>query len=262
MLDGNATAKNVIKGKVFKPDTIHGKSAYEIAVINGFEGTEDEWLESLKAVYVGSGDMPEGYNVQIDPDGEVINMNDYATVEYVDNKLSNVNPEEINLDLSDYATKAYVAEEIANIDLTNYATTDYVDGGINIVNKEIQGIKDKVADYIVEQGTIEVDGVTWIYEKRNSGKIICKTNIYMKNCTNITTFGENTTYSYKYVTMPFKFTEMPIFNLTSVSSDNVTHTGEVCCSIRGYTSDSFNIQQNCKNTVENYVSVCIDGKWK
>ena len=27
---------------------IDGKSAYEIAVDNGFEGTEEEWLESLK----------------------------------------------------------------------------------------------------------------------------------------------------------------------------------------------------------------------
>lgn len=27
---------------------IHGKSAYEIALQNGFEGTEEEWLESLR----------------------------------------------------------------------------------------------------------------------------------------------------------------------------------------------------------------------
>lgn len=27
-----------------------GKSAYEIAVDNGFEGTQKEWLESLKAI--------------------------------------------------------------------------------------------------------------------------------------------------------------------------------------------------------------------
>lgn len=27
-----------------------GKSAYQIAVDNGFEGTEQEWLESLKSV--------------------------------------------------------------------------------------------------------------------------------------------------------------------------------------------------------------------
>lgn len=29
-------------------DGADGKSAYEIAVDNGFEGTEQEWLESLK----------------------------------------------------------------------------------------------------------------------------------------------------------------------------------------------------------------------
>lgn len=47
-LDGNATAKTVLRGKVNNPDKIHGKSAYEIALLNGFEGTETEWLASLK----------------------------------------------------------------------------------------------------------------------------------------------------------------------------------------------------------------------
>ncbi len=50
-----------------------GDSAYEVAVKNGFEGTEEEWLKSLKGeagVYVGSGDMPEDCFVQIDPEGE------------------------------------------------------------------------------------------------------------------------------------------------------------------------------------------------
>lgn len=41
-------AKNALKGKISILDTLHGKSAYEIAVINGFEGSEEEWLESLK----------------------------------------------------------------------------------------------------------------------------------------------------------------------------------------------------------------------
>lgn len=39
---------NILKGTVVNPDTIYGKSAYEIAVMNGFDGTEEEWLESLK----------------------------------------------------------------------------------------------------------------------------------------------------------------------------------------------------------------------
>lgn len=65
-------------------NTLDGvESAYDIAKKNGFEGTEEEWLASLKGakgdpgvsgVYVGSGDMPEGYNVQIDPDGDVIDV--------------------------------------------------------------------------------------------------------------------------------------------------------------------------------------------
>lgn len=104
-----------------------GKSAYEVAVKNGFEGTEEEWLASLKGeqgeqgeqgekgekgdkgdpgadgkmtfedltaeqkatlkgdkgdkgdtgnsgVYLGSGEMPSDCNVQIDPHGDVLTM--------------------------------------------------------------------------------------------------------------------------------------------------------------------------------------------
>ena len=38
---------STLKGKVTNPEAIRGKSAYEIAVANGFEGTEQEWLDSL-----------------------------------------------------------------------------------------------------------------------------------------------------------------------------------------------------------------------
>lgn len=60
------------------------RSAYQIAQAHGFEGTEEEWLESLRGeqgpqgvsgVYTGPGDMPEGYNIQIDPDGEADTVN-------------------------------------------------------------------------------------------------------------------------------------------------------------------------------------------
>ena len=72
-----------------------GKSAYEVAVKNGFEGSETEWLASLvgergepgkrgdngekgdtgnSGVYLGSGDMPSDCNVQIDPNGEVLTI--------------------------------------------------------------------------------------------------------------------------------------------------------------------------------------------
>jgi hypothetical protein len=49
---GNFTVDNVVYGATYIPATstilgIDGKSAYEIAVENGFEGTEEDWLASL-----------------------------------------------------------------------------------------------------------------------------------------------------------------------------------------------------------------------
>lgn len=46
-LDGNVSAKQSIQGTLYKIDTIH-LNTYQIAVQNGFEGTVDEWLASLK----------------------------------------------------------------------------------------------------------------------------------------------------------------------------------------------------------------------
>lgn len=41
-------SKKYIDQKIVEAGGIAGKSAYEIAVENGFKGTEKEWLESLK----------------------------------------------------------------------------------------------------------------------------------------------------------------------------------------------------------------------
>lgn len=46
-LTGKAEGKT-LQGKINTLKTIHGYSAYELAVINGFSGTEEEWLASLK----------------------------------------------------------------------------------------------------------------------------------------------------------------------------------------------------------------------
>lgn len=72
-LKGTSSATNLLRGSINSLKTIT-LSAYAIAVQNGFEGTEKEWLESLKGqsaqVYVGEGEMPPGYAIQIDPSGE------------------------------------------------------------------------------------------------------------------------------------------------------------------------------------------------
>jgi hypothetical protein len=46
--EGNVGSVIELRGRISMPDTIQGKSAYEVAVMNGFEGSEAEWLESLK----------------------------------------------------------------------------------------------------------------------------------------------------------------------------------------------------------------------
>lgn len=47
-LSGNITTKTKIAGSLTLPELLQGKSAYEVALLNGFTGTEAEWLESLK----------------------------------------------------------------------------------------------------------------------------------------------------------------------------------------------------------------------
>lgn len=47
VLQGKAETNNVLLGTVSGLSFVHGYSAYEIAVIHGFRGTEEEWLASL-----------------------------------------------------------------------------------------------------------------------------------------------------------------------------------------------------------------------
>ena len=46
-LNGNASAKSLIRGKIKDTDVIY-YDTYSIAVQNGFEGTQQEWLDTLK----------------------------------------------------------------------------------------------------------------------------------------------------------------------------------------------------------------------
>lgn len=47
-LKGNVANDYVLRGRLHELDTLRGYSAYEIALIRGFKGTEAEWLASLK----------------------------------------------------------------------------------------------------------------------------------------------------------------------------------------------------------------------
>lgn len=55
-INGKENNMATIFGKVKDPDVIRGKSAYEVAVAQGFDGTVDEWLASLKGEKGDKGD--------------------------------------------------------------------------------------------------------------------------------------------------------------------------------------------------------------
>lgn len=85
-----------------KGDT--GKSAYQVWLEQGNSGSEQDFLVSLKGVsgvYVGSGDMPEGYNVQIDITGEPLEL---LTKEEVQAMIAEQNYETWTFTLEDGST--------------------------------------------------------------------------------------------------------------------------------------------------------------
>jgi hypothetical protein len=102
-----------------KIDNISPDSAYDIAVQEGFEGSEEEWLASLKGisgVYLGTEKPSNEYNIWIDPNGDpsvykdeearkaiaelksaiptatsqLENDSNFATIEYVDEKFKSI----------------------------------------------------------------------------------------------------------------------------------------------------------------------------
>ena len=82
MLEGSATAKT-LRGKVKKLDVIY-TDTYRLAVANGFEGTIDEWLASLKGGPGKDGYTPvRGTDFWTDEDKAEINA-------YIDNKVDSV----------------------------------------------------------------------------------------------------------------------------------------------------------------------------
>lgn len=93
-------------GKYVSVPAIQGASAYEVALKNGFEGSEEEWLASLKG------------------EGADVDMSNYATMEYVDNALEEVTVDIDNVNLEGYATEEWTKDYI-NDNLETIATGYY-----------------------------------------------------------------------------------------------------------------------------------------
>lgn len=104
-------SKKYIEDSLEGAGALKGKSAYEIACENGFKGTPNDWVESLK------GDTPKigenGTWVIGDFDTGVIaspNMDGYATKEFVEKLI-----EELELPQGDFNMIALTEQEILAI---------------------------------------------------------------------------------------------------------------------------------------------------
>lgn len=82
-------SKNHVKESLEGAGAIKGKSAYEIAVLEGFKGSEKEWLNSLKGKSPTIGEC--GHWIIEGEDSKVIaspDMTGYATEDYVTEAIS------------------------------------------------------------------------------------------------------------------------------------------------------------------------------
>lgn len=98
-------AKKYVDDSLAGAGSLVGKSAYEVAVSNGFKGTEAEWLNSLV------GDSP------------FIGSNGNWWIGSTDTGVT------ASPDLSDYATKQFVSDELKNI--SQATIKDIVDETMN-----------------------------------------------------------------------------------------------------------------------------------
>ena len=93
-----------------------GKSAYQVAVKNGFEGSEEEWLASLK------GDPGNDYMLTPEDKAEIAEMAS-ELVEVPDGDLTGV-VKSVNGQTPDENGNVEIA--VKDVDLSGYATEKYV----------------------------------------------------------------------------------------------------------------------------------------
>lgn len=166
VIKGSVSDTGLLKGSIGAMLGKDGYSAYEVAVKNGFDGTEEEWLASLKGdkgdkgdpfvyedftpeqlasikgekgdvgnpgVYIGSGDMPNDYNVQIDPNGDALDGSDLA-------KASDVN--QLSRDIADEKKRAVKKENEIEA-LFTLPTQEAVNSWLNAHPEATTTVQDK-----------------------------------------------------------------------------------------------------------------------
>jgi hypothetical protein len=112
-LSGRLSTDESIVGKIGVLNTIEGKSAYEIALLNGFDGTEEEWIASLKGEKGDAYIITEADKEEIADKVAVDNLQESAE-KYIDSVI-----EEKDLEVTRTATGSAITIDSANAPLQN-----------------------------------------------------------------------------------------------------------------------------------------------
>lgn len=125
---------------------LKGKSAYEIACENGFQGTPKEWLASLRGATPEIG--TNGTWVINGIDTGVIaspSLAGYATEEYVAQEIAKLP----KVDLSSYVTRKEFSEALLGIqipDVSEFVTQKEVDEAIGAIDLSSYALKTEIPD--------------------------------------------------------------------------------------------------------------------
>ena len=129
MLKGNVASNGSLSGKTSHNIGVEGRSAYQVALDNGFEGTEKEWLESLRGDKGDKGDRGEAGGLEFIPVAELPTENINPNAMYL---VPNPTP----TDKNNFVEYKYVngnwevfGSVSTEVSLDGYATKDYVEKG-------------------------------------------------------------------------------------------------------------------------------------
>lgn len=156
-------SKKYVEDSLVGAGALKGKSAYEIAVENGFKGTASEWLASLKGSTPQIG--PKGTWVIDDFDTGVVaspSLAGYVTEEFVNQQIANIEFPET--DLSAYATRAELNAAILGIiipDVSGFATKEELEQAIlSIPAPDLTpyATKEEVRQAIANIPEVDLDG--------------------------------------------------------------------------------------------------------
>ena len=140
-------------GKFVQIPFIPGKSAYEIAVEKGvFSGTEEEFAKAQIFENKEILDQITQENIDLWNEGGNIDLTDYATKDYVDEAITDV---DVTEQLKDYATKEYVDEAIDDVDVTeqlkDYAKTSDIPTKISQLTNDSNYLTSVPSEYVTDE---------------------------------------------------------------------------------------------------------------